>query len=301
MTLSRELQQRIAAIAADRLSGATALVLDAIDVLRAALNGGAGVEETAVALIRGQPSMAGLRTAAALALGPDATPALERLEARVRRAAAATARAAVPLLRLGRPGADPSRALAVVTCSRSALVERTIRELARVQPVRVCCAESRPGLEGEALAAALAAAGLEVELFPDAAIGTALRGADCLLAGADAVSRRAIVNKVGTAALAALAKLSGVPVVVLAGREKIVPADVFETLTFEESPAGVARGGVSRRSPLFEEVPAELVDRVVLDGAAVQADEVEAASLWRSDHVRIYMSVISAYNVLDRS
>jgi translation initiation factor 2B subunit (eIF-2B alpha/beta/delta family) len=301
MTLPRDLQERIARIAADRLSGATALVLEAIEVLRRASHDRAAVREAAVALVRGQPSMAGFRTAAAVALGPEPDQGLAQLERRLRIAPAAAARLAVPLLQLRR---THPRELTIVTCSRSALVERTLLELGHHQPVRVCCAESRPGLEGEQLAAVLATAGLRVDVYTDAAAGTAVREADCVLVGADALSRDAFVNKVGTEGLAALGRVHGVSVTVVAGREKILPEVVFQALTFDEPQADERhapneKGRFRRRSPLFETIRADLVDQVVLDSGVVTMDDLSTVSLWAPEREAAYMSAINAYNMLD--
>lgn len=296
MTLSRTLQERIARVAADRMSGATALVLEAVAVLREAVRG-MDVEHAAAALIRAQPAMAGIRTAAALALGPEPDDALARLDLRLRQAAAATTRLAVPFLQLRRA---PARELTIVTCSRSSLVEAILLQLGQRERTRVCCAESRPGLEGERLASALAAAGLRIDLYSDAAIGTALPRADAVLVGADALSSRALANKAGTAALAALARVYGTTVIVVAGREKILPQAVFDRLSLgggrkEEGQTD----GVVRREVLFEEVPAGLVDHVVLDRAIVTPDEVDSGSMWSPPMLRQYMSLVDAYNVLD--
>ena len=175
-----------------------------------------------------QPSMAGFQTAAAIALAAaDPRQALEALAARIRRAPRTIARHAVPLLRLRTPGTSRLR---LVTCSRSDAVERTLLALNQVESIDVCCAESRPAREGVALAAALLEAGLSTHLYSDAGLSAAIPGASALVVGADAVSNVGFINKVGTAALAALAQASGVPVLVLAGREKLVPALVFEAL-----------------------------------------------------------------------
>ncbi|HEV3483946.1 MAG TPA: hypothetical protein VG106_00960, partial [Vicinamibacterales bacterium] len=160
----------IAAIAADSRSGATAILSRAVGVLRAVAADRAALEEVARELCRAQPSMAGLHVAAALALRGPAFAALDGFEARTARAPRLIARFAADLLKL-RSGAG---ALRVVTVSRSHAVEQVLLALARDVSIEVCCAESRPALEGRDLAAALAESGLRVALFTDAAIGTAL-------------------------------------------------------------------------------------------------------------------------------
>jgi translation initiation factor 2B subunit (eIF-2B alpha/beta/delta family) len=261
-----------------------------IDVLLAVRADRPLLVQAARALCRAQPAMAGFRTAAAMALAkPEG---LEALAQRVRRAPAAVARVSVPALAL-RP--DRGRPLTLVTCSRSAAVERTILLAAATERVLVRCAESRPGREGADLAEALAAAGLAVELYTDAGIGSAVADADAAIVGADALSGRAFINKVGTGAVCACARAAGVHVLVLAGREKILPDAAFAQLQTASVPApgAAVAAGVTMCNPSFERVSLDLVSLIGTDAGVMPPEEVPVASMWD-------MSLLSASNMLDR-
>ena len=268
----------IAAIAADSRSGATAILSRAVGVLRAVAADRAALEDAARELCRAHPSMAGLHVVAALALRGPAADALDAFEARTTRAPRLIARFAADLLKL-RSGTG---ALRIVTLSRSHAVEHTLLALARDVSIEVCCAESRPALEGRDLAVALAASGVRAVLFTDAGIGTALDGAEALLVGADAIGPDAFINKVGTTALAALAGVRGVPTYVLAGREKILPAHLFAALTGRSGPTDeVAQGisGASIENPYFEWTPSSLVTTFVTEAGAVPPSDIAQASM----------------------
>jgi translation initiation factor 2B subunit (eIF-2B alpha/beta/delta family) len=77
----------------------------------------------------------------------------------------------------------------------------------------VIVTESRPLMEGRALARELNEAQIPVRLLVDAASMDALDTADRVFVGADALVAQGLVNKVGTRLLAAAAKAAGVPVV----------------------------------------------------------------------------------------
>ena len=294
-----DFEQTIREIAADHASGATTLVLQGIEALLTVDIDRQQLERAAWRLCFAQPSMAAFRTVIAIVLGAD-DPAgeLRGLRERIRRAPAAIARLAAPVIGLRRSDVEP---LHLVTCSRSAAVEETAKELARLGRVRVSCAESRPAREGVALAEALTAAGVSVELFSDAAIWTALQSADAFVTGADALASEGFVNKVGTSALAALARALGVATFVLAGREKILPDDVFRTLDFPERPADeiASTALCTVRNPCFELIPADLSGQIITDGGVVQPAEVRGARPWTADAVAEYMSVFRSYNMLD--
>ena len=269
------LAARIAAIRADHLSGATSILLGAIDVLRDAAGQGPDVmRQVADELCRAQPGMAGLRTAAAVVTGAaDPVAVLDRLGQRVRRSPRSIARHAAAVLLLDSPSARGTRRdLRIATVSSSVAVEATILELKTHRDVRVACAESLPAREGRGLAQRLAAAGVTVEVFTDAAISSAVTVVDAVLVGADAVGPDAFINKVGTAAVSALAAAVGIPVYVLCGRERIVSGAVFEDLrSVEGSAAEVWPGsppGITVRNPYFERISLGLTAMLITDGGA---------------------------------
>lgn len=294
MGIPAGLQQQIQMIAADQVSGATSLLLRALETLERASHDRTTLQHAAAALCRAQPSMAGFHTAAALALAAEEPAAEVRgLLAKVRRSPAAIARFAVPILRLRTTNRRPLR---LATCSRSAAVEQALADLGAIEPLQVCCAESLPGGEGRALAQALASRGYQVELYTDAGLSTAIPGVDALLVGADAVSPGSFINKAGTAALAALAQSRGIPVLVLAGRDKVLPREIFDTLPIREGrPSGDTAGttaGPTIRMPLFERVSPDLSAQLVTDRGILLVEAAEAMSLWSPAAVSAYMSVI---------
>ena len=88
----------------------------------------------------------------------------------------------------------------------------------------VFCTESRPMLEGQRLARELAGAGIAVELGVDAAIATFTERADMALVGADSITVRGVVNKLGTTSLALACRHAGMPCYVVADHHKWFPA-----------------------------------------------------------------------------
>ena len=113
----------------------------------------------------------------------------------------------------------------VVTISCSSTVQAILEDW---PPVDVLVGEGRPGLEGRALAAGLAAAGRRVTLCTDASLPALLEEGDLILSGADAVEADGtLVNKVGTLALALSGEHLGIPVfaafVVLCGSLALWP------------------------------------------------------------------------------
>ena len=237
--------QRIAAIAVERVSGASDILARSIEILREALAAGADAPTIARALVRAQPSMAPVWNAALAAVA--GTERFEAFAARVQRAPAALICTAFDLFN------DAPRH--IITLSYSGSVAAVLEALVRHRPLQVTCSESAPAREGRALAARLAAAGIAVTCTTDDAIPATVRVADAVLVGADAVTAHWFLNKIGTRSLAGAAAAEEVPVYVVASRDKFAGTSVASRLA---------------TSPLFEPTPLANVTGVITDDGVLQ-------------------------------
>jgi translation initiation factor 2B subunit (eIF-2B alpha/beta/delta family) len=259
-----ELNQKIDALAADRTTGASGIVAKAVDILTAAKASDVDLREVTEALFRAQPTMASVWNAAAAALSDDPARLTEFAE-RVRRAPHAIARYAAT--HFAEHASDRPLHMVSISCSGSVVV--ALKAIRAKRTVRVSCSESRPALEGRRLASELVAAGIPVTYFSDAAIAGALGDADTVLVGADAIASTWFLNKTGTRMLSAAATQQGVPVYVVASRDKFAGRELAARLAIRSGePAEVwesAPAGVDVRNPYFEVIPLDLVTAVISD------------------------------------
>jgi len=274
-----EFEARIAAVANDRESGASEILVEVIAILRDALEGSEPIRPVARALCRAQPSMASVWNAALEAVVPDdGATRLEQFAMRVQRAREAIARFSAEAL-------PEAPLLRVVTISFSGSVAQLLEALQATRKIRVACSESRPALEGRRLASRLAGLGIPVTCYSDAAIGQALGSADAVIVGADAVGPEWVLNKSGTRMLAAAAMQQGIPVYVVASRDKFVSRAVGARLVTKEGATSeiwyAPPAGVTVRNPYFELTPLDLIASVISDagalGAGMVPDVCEAA------------------------
>jgi translation initiation factor 2B subunit (eIF-2B alpha/beta/delta family) len=267
--------------AADRVAPDLATVRDDGD------HGSAWVATRALAVLRDRAATAGALddvVAVARALR-DARPAMAAVANRVNRAMAgagspAAVRAAAERVldasaRADREAARAAAALVdgpVATLSRSG----TVLAALRATDVPVVVGESRLGGEGATTAAAL---GDRATLVPDPVLPGTLAGlagrpeAESVLVGTDAVlPDGSVLNRTGSYPLALAAREAGAPVRVVAARDK-VRAEPGPPPDETEPPAGFG-GDAATATPLFEVVPPRLVDRVVTEDGALDADAV---------------------------
>jgi len=207
-------------IRSDNTSGAAVLAVRAARELmaRAGAFSDAWLIETARALVEAQPAMAPIFNLAnrVLLAGP------ERVEAtchefirQVEAAADAIASIVAGLIPDG----------AVLTHSYSSTVLKALRKARQAgKRFDIICTESRPVREGVILARELAREGVPVRLIVDAAVSLFLPAARIVLVGADSVSPRGLVNKIGTSTLTLAAEASHVPVYALCSFDKFLPA-----------------------------------------------------------------------------
>ena len=164
----------------------------------------------------------------------------------------------------------------------------TLIQAAKMQgkAFRVCCAETRPYLQGARLTAScFAEAGFDTTVLTDNMIAWAMQQGmiDLFTSAADTITRDGhIANKIGTFQIALLADRFGIPYYVtgIPDRDKRTGDDIVIEM---RDPAQVLeyRGilnclpGVKALYPAFDVVPPELIAGVVTDQGVYAATELD--------------------------
>ncbi len=178
----------------------------------------------------------------------------------------------------------------VLTLSRNGTVAQSLRfvhEMGRA--IRVVVAEGRPRCQGFATAEELRAAGIPTWLAVDAALPAILQGTrslplpftldperTLLVLGADGITPMSFVHHVGSYAAALAAQHAGVPVLLLATEDKLLPPELFGLLAIE--PADPTELGAPGNPPALnfrgETVPLDLLRHAILDTGIYTASEL---------------------------
>lgn len=171
----------------------------------------------------------------------------------------------------------------VLTLSRS----DTVVDALRSAPLeRVFIAESRPATEGRGVAESLAN-DHAVTLHADAAIAHVIdrESIDAVVFGADTILPDGrVINKVGSRAAAITAAFDGIPVYVIASRDKISPTETvnLESGTRTEIYDGTA--SIDVRNPTFDITPPSCITAFLTDGGPLDVDDVTAMA---ADHQKL--------------
>jgi translation initiation factor 2B subunit (eIF-2B alpha/beta/delta family) len=155
----------------------------------------------------------------------------------------------------------------------------------------VICSESRPVCEGVILAKKLVDHGIKVTLVVDSALFSLIPEVDVILVGADSISMRGLVNKIGTSALAVAAQEFGVEFYSLCSSQKFLPREHQVELNDYKSPQEILAGPIANvevKNIYFDLTPLEYLTGIVTEKGVIRADEL----LTKLDGPKVHSSFI---------
>lgn len=183
----------------------------------------------------------------------------------------------------------------VFTHCHSSSVIAIIMEAFKTKKFEVYCTETRPMFQGRKTASELASAKIPVTLFVDSAARYALKKADVMLIGADAIlSSGKVANKVGSELFAEVARKYDVPVFVCTDAWKFDPMTVYgyeeeiEKREIKEVWLNPPKG-VSISNVAFEFVHPGLIEGIISELGVYNLDsfiiEVKKAYPWMFEDI----------------
>jgi len=290
----------VAALARDRVSGATALARRAAFLFRsAARDDGRGLgrwqqdlRALGEAVASAQPGMGSVLTVVerarraaegARTVGVGARAVRRAMDRYVRWQAGAVERAARRL-----PALLPRWATCLTLSSSEVVYRALLAARRRGRLARVVVAESRPGCEGVAVARRLAARGVPVSLIVDALAPVVAGEVDVVVLGADAVTRTAVWNKCGSLGVALAASVARRPTLVVTTGDRLLAPRLARRMALAEAePRAILSRpprGVRVINRLFDVTPLRLISLVVTEEGAMQPTAVKRrlAPRWRA-------------------
>ena len=167
----------------------------------------------------------------------------------------------------------------VLTHSRSSTVLAAFKKARdEGRTFSVIATESRPQFEGRALAATLAGLGINVVLIADAAAALELSRADFVLLGADTITPRFLVNKIGTRMITLAARELSLPVYALSDTSKLINADMFSGAEGDLHSADelwpAPPNGVVIVNRYFEPTPLHYFTKIITEDGLLDPEEV---------------------------
>jgi translation initiation factor 2B subunit (eIF-2B alpha/beta/delta family) len=306
---NQRVEELLAALAADNRSGAA-------DIMQSAARAFALLDRTStseqvidlcVRLTRAQPAMAPLLNLASNVAGvvtssvaSPANAAAEAAELFATQAAEFAQAASLNASNLIDEGST------VLTHSHSSAVANALHAAARLgKRFSVVATESRPILEGRALAENLLKAGIDVTVIVDAAADAMIGHADLVMVGADYITPDVAINKIGTRSIALAAGGLAVPFYCVCDTSKFIghegaPTHIYELERLDRhSPEEVwpkAPAGIKILNRYFDSTPLELVSSVVTEIGLLDERKVRLLAVIR----RLHPVLLEAFQYRER-
>ncbi|HJX49955.1 MAG TPA: hypothetical protein VJ438_00670 [Candidatus Nanoarchaeia archaeon] len=129
--------------------------------------------------------------------------------------------------------------------------------------------ETRPLYQGRKTAKELRKAGIKVTMFIDSALGIALgkeqgtKKVDKVFLGADALTKKGIINKVGSKLIAQISKINKIPVYIIADSWKFTKSKVPIEQRGLNEVWDKAPKNIKIKNPAFEFVPKNYIHAIV--------------------------------------
>ena len=143
----------------------------------------------------------------------------------------------------------------------------------------VVVSESRPMFEGRKLALSLGKLGIPVTLVTDAALSLYVKKSDLVLVGADSISEKNFVNKVGTYGLSLLAEEFGIPFYVASDKTKFISEKWRKSpkpLADPEEVLSRKLKNVKTENQYFEEIPLLYCTKIITPYGFISPTQVPA-------------------------
>jgi len=156
-------------------------------------------------------------------------------------------------------------------CHSTNVIKALIYAKKQKKKFEVYNTETRPLYQGRKTAKQLKKAGIKTTMFTDSAIGVALskeqetKKPNFIFLGADALTKKGIINKIGSETIAIIAKKNKIPVYIIADSWKFTKSKVpIENRSLNEV-WDQAPKNIKIKNPAFEFVPKKYITKIITE------------------------------------
>lgn len=148
-------------------------------------------------------------------------------------------------------------------CHSTNVVNALIYAKKKGKKFEVYNTETRPLFQGRRTAEELKKAGIKVTMFIDSALGVALKDADIIFLGADALLKNGIINKIGSGVISKIAKQEKIPVYIIADSWKFTKRKIAMEQRNLNEVWDKAPKNIKIKNPAFEFVDKKYISGIV--------------------------------------
>lgn len=123
--------------------------------------------------------------------------------------------------------------------------------------------ETRPLFQGRKTSKELGKAGIKVTMFIDSAMGIALSSSNKIFLGADAITKKGVINKIGSGLIAQIAKDRKIPLYIIADSWKFTRENIPTEQRKLNEIWDKAPKNIKIKNPAFEFVPKGYIKAII--------------------------------------
>ena len=150
-------------------------------------------------------------------------------------------------------------------CHSTNVVNALIYSYKKGKKYEVYNTETRPLFQGRKTAEELRKVGIKVTMFIDSALGVALKDADIVFLGADALLKNGIINKIGSGLISKIAKQEKIPVYIIADSWKFTKKKILIEQRNLNEVWDKAPKNIKIKNPAFEFVDKKYIYGIVTE------------------------------------
>lgn len=164
----------------------------------------------------------------------------------------------------------PKNAIILTHCHS----HNVVNILKKADPVKVYTTESRPRFQGRITAKELAHAGIEVEMILDDEVADIMKEVDLVMMGADAITKKGVVNKVGSNMIALVADRYKKPLYIGASTLKITDEIEIEERSRDEVWKDAPKN-IKIRNYAFDIIPYRYIAGIITENGPVLPKDIK--------------------------
>ncbi len=158
-------------------------------------------------------------------------------------------------------------------CHASTISKALIYSKKKGKKFEVYNTETRPLYQGRKTARELAKSKIKVTNFVDSGMHEAIKNSTIVLLGADAILKSGVINKIGSTAIAEIAKVHKKPLYIVSDSWKFYSKDVkIEERDFHEVWKRVPKN-IKVRNPAFEKIPKKYITGIISENGILKYSE----------------------------
>lgn len=157
----------------------------------------------------------------------------------------------------------PQNSLIATHCHSNTLVNALISAHKLKKSFKVLATETRPLFQGRKTAIELSRQGVKVTLMVDSAMHESIKEADFVMLGADAITAKGVINKIGSTSIAEIAKVHKKPVYIVADSWKFYAKQLKIEQRSKKEVWNFKSKNIYLKNPAFEIIPKKYVYKII--------------------------------------